>query len=110
MKTALTATIAATLMATSATACPWSGGEYFGKYLGFRIDIVVDKGCAQATITSQGSAGFQEPDKPETFPLAKAGDGWVADVNGSKVLLDSAGKYIWIDGPAMRKRFLAHQN
>lgn len=99
--------VAATFVATASAACPWSGGTFNGEYLSFRIDIQVSDGCAQATIKTSGSAGFQEPDSPETFALVQSGKGWVADVNGADIVLEDNGKYIWVDGPALKKRLLA---
>lgn len=99
--------IAATFVATSSIACPWDGGTYYGTELNFRIDIQVSAGCAKATIKTTSSAGFQEPDTPETFALAQTNKGWVADVNGAKVILLEDGKHILIDGPALNLRLLA---
>ncbi len=100
--------VVAAFFATPSAACPWSGGTVHGKYMSFWIDIQVNDGCTQTVITTSGGAGFLKPDKPETFALAPSEKGWVADANGADVILEENGKYIWVDGPALRKRLLAY--
>ncbi len=98
---------AATFVATSSIACPWDGGTYYGRELNFRIDIQVSSGCAQATIKTSSSAGFQKPGVAETFALEHTNKGWLADVHGAKVILLEDGKHILIDGPSGQLRLFA---
>lgn len=98
MKIILTTGIAILCTTAGAFACPWAGGSYEGKELGFSTAFSVNESCSEIVMQTTGSTGFQKDDVPETFALAAKGDTWIADINGLGATLLKDGKDIKFQG------------
>lgn len=98
MKLIVTAGLAVLCTTAGAIACPWAGGTYSGKELGFSTEFAVNDACTEIEMKTTGSSGFQNDDVPETFPLAADGDTWVADINGLGATLRPDGKDVSFQG------------
>lgn len=104
MKHSIALGTALTIAATTAGACPWSGGSYHGNELNFRTEFTVNDGCTEMVFQSSGSAGFQEADTPATLALGPKGKDWTTEINSVAITLVHDGKWVHFIGPGINRR------